>query len=282
MVYRYLLSIMILAWSGLGAGTARAQDGRIFAVGFYETLYAAVDMEHLRLQHSELRFQIQARRLAALVVPDAQPAGEFLVYKAERGSTKLSKVTLTQAEFERLRNFATDGIFVALQAVRANPQDQKRASELQRRINDLPSAQRQNAERFAGARLADMDLPKNHELSGYVQSYRAHIEQRALGSLKSPKVAKDLRDGVPHSFGTQPLSHGQLQAVQGKDIQIIKVGDREYQKVWVEGALVIIPRSKSSTSSGQGKLEVTPEVSNQIKKGTKGNKSVTHVHSGHR
>jgi hypothetical protein len=282
MVYGYILTIMILAWSTLGASTARAQEGLIFAGGFYEALYAAVDMEHLPLQHAELTFQIQARHLAALVVPDAQPAGEFLIYKAERESTKLSKVTVTRADFERLRNFASDGIFVALEAVRANPQDRKSVSELQRKINDLPSAQRQNAERFAGARLADMDLPRNHDLSGYVQNYRVHIEERALSSLKNPKVANDLHDGVPHSFGTQLLTHGQLQAVQGKDIEIIKVGDREYQKAWVEGALVIIPRSKSSTSSGKGKLEVTPDASYEIKRGPKGNKPVKHVPSGHR
>ena len=51
---------------------------------------------------------------------------------------------------------------------------------------------------------------------------------------------------------------------------------------WVGGALVIVPRSKSSTSAGKGKLEVTPEVANQIKQDKKGNKPVTHMHSGHR
>src|SRR5207248_8570198 len=119
-----VVSSSLLAALTLFPGQARAQEGLIFAGGFFETLYAAVDMDYLRVDHAELRFHIVDRRLTALVIPDLQ-ADDAYVLKCERRSTRLVKVPLTKEDVARLRGFAKDGIYQALQGVRAAPQDRQ-------------------------------------------------------------------------------------------------------------------------------------------------------------
>src|SRR5262245_32087014 len=148
-----------LAWCLLVAGlllpraAARAQEGVIFAGGFFETLYAAIDLEYLKVDHSELRFHVIDRRLAALVIPDTQGEEPYIL-KCERRSTRLVRVPLSKSDVERLRDFAKDGLYQALQGVRSAPDDRKRVAELQRRIQELPAERRQSAQRFVGSRLA--------------------------------------------------------------------------------------------------------------------------------
>ena len=287
MKYRYPMPAMVLACAAWGVSAAHAQDGHVFAGRFFETLYAALDMEYLRLDQTELRYQILERRLAAIVIPQAQRADEFVIYRADRQSTKLSKLTLSQEDLERLRSFANDGIFVALGAVRSTPQDPKSVALLQQRVQKLPAAQRASAERFVGAQLADMNLPQDHELAGYVQHYRNHVEQRTLDHLRNPDFARELQEGVPHAFGSQSISHSQLQPILGKNVETITVGDRAYQKTWVEGALVVVPVPKSPTgqpptSAGTGSIRLAPEVVNKIKPGSGGETPVKHGRTKHK
>jgi hypothetical protein len=257
----------LLAALSLAPGPARAQEGLIFSGGFFETLYAAVDMEYLRIEHPELRFHIVGRRLTALVIPDLQ-ADDPYILKCDRSSTRLVKVPLSKEDVDRLRGFARDGIYQALQTVRAAPQNQQSVAELQRRVKDLPADKRASAERFIGSQVADMDVSKNHPLASYVGTYRDHVERRTIDSLKHPDASKDLKDGVPHSYGTQPITHGDLS--RAKDIQVVSINGRTYQKGWVDGALVVVPQSSSSPPSPDAwkKLKVAPEIQNQAKPNT--------------
>src|SRR5437762_11775024 len=97
----YVVSCSLLAALTLCPGPARAQEGLIFAGGFFETLYAAVDMDYLHVQHAELRFHIVDRKLTALVIPDLQ-ADKPYVLKCDRNSTQLIKVPLTRSEERRV------------------------------------------------------------------------------------------------------------------------------------------------------------------------------------
>jgi len=125
------------------------------------------------------------------------------------------------------------------------------------------------AQRFVGSQVAEMDLPRNHPLTPYVGSYRDHVERRAIDSLKQPDTSKQMKDGVPHTFGTQTISHADLS--HAKDVQIVTIDSRTYQKAWVDGALVIVPQASSSsagTPDGGKKLQLAPEVKNQTKPST--------------
>jgi hypothetical protein len=257
----------LLAALSLAPGPARAQEGLIFSGGFFDSLYAAVDMDYLRIEHPELRFHIVDRRLTALVIPDLQ-ADEPYILKCDRRSTRLVKVPLTKEDVDRLRGFARDGIYQALQGFRAAPQDPQRIADLQRRVKDLPAEKRVQAERFIGSQVADMDVSKNHPLASYVGSYRDHVERRTIDSLKHPDTSKDLKDGVPHAYGTQTINHGDLS--RAKDIQVVTINGRYFQKAWVDGALVVVPQTGSSQPSPDAwkKLKVAPEIQNQAKPNT--------------
>lgn len=258
-----LASCLLAGGLLLPPAAARAQEGIIFAGGYFETLYAAIDLEYLKVDHSELRFHVIDRRLAALVIPDAQGDDPYIL-KCERRSTRLVKIPLTKADVERLRDFAKDGLYQALQGVRSAPGDRKSVNEVQRRIRELPAERRVAAQRFVGARLANVELPKEHALTSCVTDYRRHIEKRATDTLKDPNKSKDLKDGVPLTFGTQTINHAQLS--DASDIKKLTIGSKTYQKTWVEGALVIVPVPGSSPDI-EKKLHVAPETKKRMKPG---------------
>jgi len=274
-MFRSCLALCLLAGGLLlPPAAARAQEGTIFAGGYFETLYAAIDLEYLKVDHSELRFHVIDRRLAALVIPDAQGDDPYIL-KCERRSTRLVRVPLSKMDVERLRDFAKDGLYQALQGVRSAPEDRKRVAELQRRIQELPAERRQSAQRFVGSRLADMDLPNDHALAACVTDYRKHIERRAIDTLKDPNKSKDLKEGVPQTFGTQTIDHSQLRNT--KDIETWTINSKTYQRSWVEGALVIVQVSDKSPGK---QLQVTPEIKKRMKPGQTGRTQVPPISHG--
>src|SRR5262249_9731386 len=146
---------------------------------------------------------------------------------------------------------------------------------------ELPAERRLSAQRFVGSHLADMDLPKDHALAAYVTAYRKHIDKRATDILKDPNKSKELKDGVPQTFGTQTIDHSQLR--NARDIEKVNIGSRTYQKTWIEGALVIVPMSDSSSSSKSDtpkQLQVTPEIKKHMKPGHTGRTPVPQVSHG--
>jgi hypothetical protein len=267
MRYRFVLSALLLAGLFLRATPARAQEGKIFAGNFFETLYAAIDMGYLRLDNADFRYQILQHGLNALVILDVPPGGELVVLKGGRETTQLSRLTLKQADWDRLRKFASDEVFEALRQFQATPKDPKRAQELRRAVEGVRAENRQQAERFVGARVAEMVPPENHQLSPYVKAYRKHVEERMGDELRRPD-AKNLPDGIPHAFGSQSLPRWRLQGVGAKDVETIRVGDRVYTKVWVEGALVVVPQAKgapqSAGGSGLDKLGLAPTAREEV------------------
>jgi hypothetical protein len=271
MTFRPLFSFLLGMGFVVAAGSVGAQDGRIFSGGFFDTLYAAIDMEYLPLKHSELRFQILNRSLTAVVIPEQQPTGGMNVLTGNRASTELKKVSLTKEDFGVIRDFAQDGVFLAMAEVRSSPNDKKKLQTLQQTVNKLPAQQKEVAKLFVGARMADMELPKDHELNSYVQGYRSHVEKNAKNALSKPDVAAKYQDHVPYSFGTPDVSHSQLKSIRPEDIETVTVNGKQYKKAWVRGTLIIVPQSQTSppppkNATGLDKLSVAPHVVNHVTK----------------
>jgi hypothetical protein len=257
----------------------QAQEGRIFAGGFYETLYAAIDMDHLRVRNPDLRHKVLDRHVAAVIVPAALPTGQFYVLVGGRDSTELTKANLTREDFDLLRDFAQSGIFRILEEVRAAPNDKAKARELQLRVAALPAKEQESARRFVGARMADLDLPKGHPITPYIQDYQDHVEKRTRETLS--KQPNKFENHQPYSFGTPPVSQSSLQSIPPGHVKIITVKGKDYQQVWVDGSLIVVPQSKSPATevkngAGSDKPHFDPHVVKNVK--SDGGKKLVQTH----
>ena len=102
--------------------------------------------------------------------------------------------------------------------------------------------------------------------------FRKHEDEEARTDVAIRRsFAEDLYLVLPGDidFGTQTISHADLS--HAKDVQIVTIDSRTYQKAWVDGALVIVPQASSSsatTPDGSKKLQLAPEVKNQTKPST--------------
>ncbi len=267
-----------LCWTFSGRAV-RAQEGRFFAGGFYETLYAAIDMDHLRVRNPDLRNKVLGRHVAAVIVPASLPPGQFYVLIGGRDSTELTKANLTKPDFDLLQDFAQNGIFRILEEVRAAPNDKAKARELQQRVAALPANQQESARRFVGARMADLDLPKGNPMTPYVQDYQTHVESRTKGILANQP--NKFENHKPYSFGTPPVSQGSLQSIPPGHVKIITVNGKEYQQTWVDGSLIVVPQSKSPTTevkngAGSEKHHFDPHVVKNVK--SDGGKKLVETH----
>jgi hypothetical protein len=279
MIYRLMSVILLsLCWAFSGK-PVQAQEGRIFAGGFYETLYAAIDMDHLRVRNPDLRYKVLDRHVAAVIVPAALPPGQFYVLVGGRDSTELTKANLAKQDFDLLRDFAQSGIFRILEEVRAAPNDKSKARELQQRVAALPAKEQESARRFVGARMADLDLPKGHPVTPYVQDYQEHVESRTREILSNQP--NKFENHKPYSFGTPPVSQGSLQSIPPGRVKIITVNGKEYQQTWVDGSLIVVPQPKSSAaevknSAGSEKPHFDPHVVKNVK--SDGGKKLVETH----
>jgi hypothetical protein len=262
MTARFLPAFLLVAWLSTSQVVAQAPDGRIFAGGFFETLYAAIDMEHLHLKGAAFRFRVIDRQLAAVIVPDSLPPNDYFVLVGTRNNTDLTKVTLAKEDYDLLHGFAKDGVFLAMQDVLAAPNNKERALELKRSIASLPAAQQASAQRFVGARMADLDLPKDHPMGPYVQAYRDHVEKNTREYLSKNQSSLKLQDHQPYSFGTPPVPIASLQSVPPGDIRVETIQGKQYKEAWVGGNLIVVPQSPSSESEPKKTtgLNVDPRV----------------------
>jgi hypothetical protein len=268
MIYRLLLVILLgLCWA-LSGEPVHAQEGRIFAGGFYETLYAAIDMDHLRVRNPDLRYKVLDRHVAAVIVPASLPPGQFYVLVGGRDSTELTKANLTKPDFDLLRDFAQDGIFLIMEEVRASPNDKAKTRELQQRVAALPASEQESAKRMIGARMADLNLPESHPMGAYVQAYQTHVESRTRQILSNQP--NKFENHKPYSFGTPPVSQGSLPSIPPGHVKVITVDGKEYQQAWVDGSLIVVPQSKSPVAevkngASSEKTHFDPHVVKNVK-----------------
>jgi hypothetical protein len=187
MIYR-CPGALVFAWLLLGAGLARSQDRIIFVDDCMGTLQAAVYTEHLTLENGNLRRQISDRRLAALMIPDVQPAGQFVVLTCAPGATALAEVKLGEEDVNRLRRFGSDDIFLALTDVARHENNFARIRDLKQRVDRLPADRRATAERFIGARLAECNLTpeEQKQLRHYTMSYEQYQKKKRQQTKPSP------------------------------------------------------------------------------------------------
>jgi hypothetical protein len=276
---RFLLVVSFALCLAFPGTDVRGQDGRFFAGNFFETLYAAIDMDHLRVQNPDFRHKVLIRTLAAVVIPPKVPPDQCYVLIGSRDSTELIRANLSQEDFNLLQEFAQSKVFLALEEVLIAPNNPGKTRVLQQEIAALPGNQQEAAKRMIGARMADIKLPDKNPMVAYVDLYKDHVEKRTMQALS--KEPDKFQDHKPYSFGTPPVSQGSLQSIPPDHVKIITVGGKQYQQAWVDGSLVIVPQSKSTgapvkNGAAPDKPPFDPHVIKNVK--SEGGKKLVQTH----
>lgn len=255
-----ILCVILLSGQAMVTSAQQGQD-RIIAGEHLARLWDAINLGMVRLDNSELKALITRRNLSAILIPESQPKGKWIVRKCYKVKTvfDVPDAELSTEDFNQLMRYAKVGVFERAEAVRDaiisndSKQLENAVTRLTAYLNEQDASEKATLSRFAGALLADIE-PASTGLAAYIKEYRSFIEKQTQEKLKL--AAHSVNPGRPYIVGADLFPMADLFKVKPGTVQRFTINKNTFRAAWV-GRTYIIVLQDSAVSSPVASVDPT-------------------------